>query len=159
MDLITAMNFVPRSNNAMELVLHRDRVDVALLYLGESALEEIRKSDEYISSKNRMTFEKELRKIQNGENVKEEEEILHRAEFVKKLPSEPSSGAGALMQITLGNDNTIMRRFDGDDVLKDVINFIGCHGSAIPKKILSREWCLVDLNRYPVVPIDTEFDH
>jgi hypothetical protein len=31
---------------------------------------------------------------------------------------------------------------------------LGGHGSAIPDKILSREWSLVDLNRYPVVPLD-----
>lgn len=156
LDLIKAMHFIQRPNST-DLVLHRSQVDVALLYLGESALEEVRKTEEYISRKNMMIFEKELRQIQNGENTKEEEEILKRAAFVSKLPSEPSSGAGALMQVTLGND-TIMRRFDGDDILRDVINFIGGHGSLIPEKIVSREWCLVDLNRYPIAPIDTESD-
>merc|ERR1712137_855006 len=50
----------------------------------------------------------------------------------------------------------IKRRFDGDDTLQDVINWLGGHGSAIPNKLLSREWCLVDKNRYPVSPIDCE---
>ena len=93
--------------------------------------------------------------IQNGENVSEEEEILNRAEFVSKLPSEPDTGVGALMQVSLGEEK-IMRKFDGDDILRDVINFIGGHGSLIPQKITSREWCLVDLNQYPVIPIDTD---
>lgn len=154
MDLIHAMNFVSRPNST-NLVLERSNVDAALLYLGISALEEVRKSDEYISSKISIAFEKELRMIQNGGNGSEgDEEILKRAECVSKLPSEPGSGAGALIQVSLG-DEKIMRRFDGDDILLDVINFIGGHGSIIPQKISSREWCLVDLNQYPVVPIDT----
>ena len=49
-----------------------------------------------------------------------------------------------------------MRRFDGDDILRDVINFIGGHGSVIPEKIASREWCLIDMNQYPLVPIDVD---
>jgi hypothetical protein len=154
-DLIQAMNFVPSHSNPMNLILNRNQVDMALLYLGISALEQMRKSDEYISKKLILTFEKELIKIRNGENAREEEEVLRRAAFVSKLPSEPELGAGALMQVTLGEDK-IMRKFDGDDMLRDVVYWIGGHGSAIPEKIHSREWCLVDLNRYPVVPIDTE---
>ncbi len=156
MDLLFAMNFVRGGpGNSKYLILERARVDMALLYLGISALEEVRKSEEYTASKLSIQFEKELRMIQNGECVSEEDEVLKRAQFVSKLPTEPEGGAGALMQISLGSDK-IMRRFDGDDILQDVINFIGGHGSAIPEKILSREWCLVDLNQYPLVPIDTE---
>ena len=154
MDLIHAMNFVSRPNS-MDLILARSRVDPALLYLGISALEQVKQSEEYTSSKLSIAFEKELKIIQNGENASEEEEILKRAEFVSKLPSEPEAGAGALMQVSLGEEK-IMRKFDGDDILRDVINFIGGHGSILPQKILSREWCLVDLNQYPVVPIDTD---
>merc|ERR1712038_1970915 len=155
-----AMNFVTRPNYSMQLILDRSRVDMALLYLGISALDEVRKSNEYITSKMSIAFKKKLKRIQDGVNVSngeggQEEEVLRRAEFISKLPSEPERGAGALMQISLGEEK-IMRKFDGDDILRDVINFIGGHGSAIPEKIISREWCLVDLNQYPVVPIDTE---
>merc|ERR1712137_952831 len=48
----------------------------------------------------------------------------------------------------------IRRRFDGDDILLDVIHWIGAHGSVIPENIASRKWSLVDMNRYPVTPID-----
>jgi hypothetical protein len=158
-DLIYAMNFEsragPTNDSSSDLILRRSRVDDALLYLGISALEEIRKSEEYISSKQSIAFEKELKQIQNGQHVSEDEEILKRAALISKLPSEPSSGAGTLVQISLGEEK-IMRRFDGDDILKDVIHFIGTHGSAIPEKIKAREWCLVDMNQYPVVPIDTD---
>ena len=156
MDLIHAMNFVnrPQSN---DFVMDRSRVDAALLYLGISALEEVQKSSEYKTAKLSIAFEKEIKIILSGQHsaTSENDEILKRAEFISKLPSEPSGGAGALMQISLG-DEKIMRRFDGDDILRDVIHFIGGHGSVIPEKIISRDWCLVDLNRYPVVPIDIE---
>ena len=172
MDLIHAINFRQRSSGHHELVLDRNDVDLALLYLADSALEEIRSTEEYKEKKEWMVFEKELERIQNGDNnvnktntnnnnittTKEEDEIVQRAAYISKLPSEPTSGAGALMQITLGKETTIKRRFDGDDILQDVLHFIGGHGSLIPSKILSREWCLVDLNRYPIVPIDVEND-
>jgi hypothetical protein len=152
MDLIQAMNFVARPNS-MDMLLRRHEVDMALLYLSISALEEVKKSDEYISSKLSITFEKELQKVRNSKD--EDQEVVKRAEFISRLASEPEAGAGALIQIFFG-ENKIMRRFDGDDILRNVINFIGGHGSIIPEKLASREWCLVDLNQYPVIPIDTE---
>jgi len=154
MDLLQAVNFVSRPSS-MDLTLDRSRVDMALLYLGISALEKTRESDEYISAKQMISFQKELKIIQSGSQTAETEEVLKRAKLISKLPSEPTGGAGALMQISLG-DEKIMRRFDGDDILRDVMHFIGGHGSAIPEKVISREWCLVDLNRYPVVPIETD---
>mmetsp|Transcript_6007 Transcript_6007/g.9023 ORF Transcript_6007/g.9023 Transcript_6007/m.9023 type:complete len:291 (+) Transcript_6007:1-873(+) len=171
MDLLSAMNFIRSNgdsgnysnisnNNQRYIILERARVDMALLYLGISALEEVRKSEEYLAAKQSIQFEKELNRIKNGEGsdsaTSEEDEILKRAEYISKLPTEPSGGAGALMQISLGANHKIMRKFDGDDILLDVIHFIGGHGSAIPEKILSREWCLVDLNQYPSVVLDTE---
>lgn len=161
MDFLMAMNFVSRTNGSNsgtnDLIMDRNRVDMALLFLGITALEKVKETEEYKSALLLIEFEKELRLIQNGNNSNksENEEILKRAEYISKLPSEPSSGAGALMQISLG-DEKIMRRFDGDDILRDVINFIGGHGSVIPEKIASREWCLIDMNQYPLVPIDVD---
>ena len=51
-----------------------------------------------------------------------------------------------------------MRRFDGDDQVKDVLNWIGGHGTLLRTKLLSREWCVVDLNRYPSAPIAFDSD-
>merc|ERR1712232_800890 len=78
MDLLFAMNFKGGNHNQY-LILERAGVDMALLYLGISALEQVRKSDEYIMSKLSIQFEKELKKIQNGECVSEEDEVLKRA--------------------------------------------------------------------------------
>lgn len=152
--LLLAMNFHTRG--AYTLVLERHLVDQVLLYLGISALEGAKQSKEYIEAKKTIAFAKEIKDIQLAGNVSEAE-ALRRAEYMSKCPSEPTGGRGALMQVVIA-DETVRRRFDGDDVLRDVMNWIGGHGSVIPDKILSREWCLVDLNRYPVAPIDCQLN-
>eukprot|EP00566_Odontella_aurita_P012237 CAMPEP_0113548814 /NCGR_PEP_ID=MMETSP0015_2-20120614/13093_1 /TAXON_ID=2838 /ORGANISM="Odontella" /LENGTH=491 /DNA_ID=CAMNT_0000449467 /DNA_START=158 /DNA_END=1633 /DNA_ORIENTATION=+ /assembly_acc=CAM_ASM_000160 len=151
-DMLLAMSFKKRGAN--ELVLERSMVDPALLYLGITALEKAKATEEYKDEKLKAAFAKEIKNIQLSANDSEAEAV-RRAEFMAKCPSEPKGGQGALVQLTIA-DQTVRRRFDGDDIFRDVLNWIGGHGSAIPNKIASREWCLVDLNRYPVVPIDTE---
>lgn len=151
-DLLLAMNF--HSRGAYSLVLERQWVDQALLYLGISALDGVKQSNEYVEAKAKLEFAKQVKEIQMSGNASE---VLRRAEYMAKCPSEPAGGSGALMQVVIA-DETIRRKFDGDDVLRDVLNWIGGHGSSIPDKILSREWCLVDINRYPIAPIDCELN-
>lgn len=153
-DLLLAMNF--HSRGAYSLVLERQWVDQALLYLGISALEGAKQSNEYIEGKAKITFAKQVKEILQ-QSDSSQDEALRRAEFMQKCPSEPMGGSGALMQVVIA-DETIRRKFDGDDTLRDVLNWIGGHGSAIPDKILNREWCLVDLNRYPIAPMDVELN-
>jgi len=149
--LLLAMNFYARPGTQL-LIMERHRVDPALLYLGISALEGAKQTPEYKEEKLKSQFAKDIKAIQLAANSSETEAIK-RADFMSKCPSEPTGGSGALMQVVIA-DETVRRRFDGDDVLQDVLNWIGGHGSIIPDKILSREWCLVDLNRYPLAPID-----
>lgn len=183
LDLIHAMNFVERGGSYVsvgrdgggyspkDLILTSERVDHALLYLGTSALEEVRNtSKEYKDEKRRIAFDRDIKKILQGSHVNGEHEesleLVKRAEYLSKVPSEPQNGAGALMQVTFGKQNEgqgqgqdtniLSRKFDGDDILQDVLHWLGAHGSTIPQKILSRDWSLVDLNRYPLVPIDVE---
>ena len=205
LDLITAMNFVRRggssssyrdsygqTHNPKDLVLISESVDHALLFLGITALEKVRKlSKEYKNEKRRIAFERDVKRVIDGNSSGvlgtkggEELELIKRAEFLSKVPSEPQPGAGALVQVSIGQrqrqrqqgsngtiskstsdqssggkDDSVRvlsRRFDGDDVLQDVVQWLGTHGSAIPEKIVQREWSLVDLNRYPLVPIDVE---
>lgn len=152
--LFLTMNFTQLGPNT--LVLDRSRVDLALLYLGVSALEGAKDSVEYREAKRQIQFEKELNAISLLVNTSEKEAVL-RANYISKCPTEPAVGRGALVQVGFGKENT-KRRFDGDDVLQDVINWLGGHGSTIPEKLLSREWCLVDKNRYPVSPIDCKLN-
>jgi hypothetical protein len=154
LDLLKAIHFEERYGTNY-LILSKSMIDPALFYLAISALEQVRLTEEYISAKAKIEFDKEIKRIKDGSTVSQDEEVIKRASFISKCPSEPLAGAGALMQLSIG-DEKIMRRFDGDDILQDVLNWIGGHGSVIPEKILSREWCLVDLNRYPIVPIDVE---
>lgn len=155
-DLLKAMNFYERPAS-MDIVLERSSVDHALLYMGISALEEVRETEEYLSAKRQIAFLREVKKIQDGANVSEEEEVVKRAEFISKCPAEPTGGAGALLQVKIG-EQMISRRFDGDDIVKDIVNWIGGHGSAIPNMMLNRDWSLVDLHRYPVAEIDIELN-
>jgi len=165
-DLLLAVNFRPPSStearsNKNELILPVEDVDYALLYLATSALEKIKDdSVEYRDAKRLRQFRDEVQRIQTGRDISGEDEVeeaVKRAAFISKCPTEPLLGAGALLQLALGNDVKLQRRFDGDDVLRDVVHWIagGC-GSIIPDKLTSREWCLVDLNRYPIVPIDVK---
>jgi hypothetical protein len=153
--LLLAMNF--QTHGAYSLVLERSWVDQALLYLGISALEGAKESEEYKEAKAKLAFQQEIAEIQRLSNASEAEAI-RRAEFMAKCPSEPTGGRGALMQVVISDETTIRRKFDGDDVLRDVLNWIGGHGSVIPEKILSREWCVVDINRFPIAPMDCELN-
>ncbi|KAI2488914.1 PUB domain [Fragilaria crotonensis] len=151
--LLLVMNFTEVGTT---LVLDRSRVDPALLFLGISALEDARNSVEYLEAKRQIQFTNELKEIHMQVNSSEQE-ALKRASLIAKCPSEPPGGRGALVQVGFGEE-IIKRRFDGDDVLQDVVNWLGGHGSVIPDKLLTREWCLVDKNRFPISPIDVQFN-
>jgi hypothetical protein len=160
LDFLLAMNYQKYGT-----LLKLNMTDPATIYLGVSALEQAKESEEYRSAKRLLVFDKELDIIQQGANTSTEEAI-RRSEYMSKCPSEPT--AGALLQIYLGGANTntnsntntntngknntdqnkvIRRRFDGDDTLLDVLHWLGGHGSQIPDKILSRDWSLCDKNR------------
>lgn len=169
-DLLLAMNYrhIPSNN---ELRLERHLVQDALLYLGISALEQMRLSEEYIEGKKTRAFHAEMRRVakQNGSEMQQhgmtEADTEVRLAFISKCPKEPPAGRGAVIFAHLGDESEkiegghVSRRFDGDDTLNDVLNWLGgCYGSELLNKIrgTSREWCLCDLNRYPILPLDVE---
>ena len=152
MDFLKALQFYPSVRNAH--VLQLDQVDPARLYLGVSALEQTKQTPEYINIKARNALTKELA-ILRAQVDTDTQEAIRRADHLSQCPSEPAEGRGAWMQIALADHETIRRRFDHDDTLKDVLHWLGSHASAIPDKLtVTREWMLVDVNRYPVTPID-----
>ena len=168
-DLLLAMNY-RRNNYATsgknELRLERHLVDDALLYLGISALEQMRESDEYKTGKKLRAFHAEMRRIGKGQKQQQnlsEHEMDARLQYLTKCPKEPPVGRGAIMNVCLGDEREKIdgglasRRFDGDDTLVDVLNWLGgCYGDELLERMRSREWCLCDLNRYPVLPLDVE---
>ena len=151
-DLLKAMNY--RVHGTQSLMLDRGMVDPALLYLGVSALEQTKLTDEYKQSKAKIAFAKTIQQVRHSADASEAEAIK-RAALMAKCPTEPAEGRGALVQVIMAEE-TVRRRFDGDDTLQDILHWLGGHGSVIPEKIMSREWSLVDLNRYPMAPIDCQ---
>ena len=155
-DMFKAMNFTSRGKDA--LVLSRDRVDPALLYLGISALETTQQTPEYKEGKQMLLFEKQLRSMFDSSDISEQDAIK-RANYMSKCPSEPTGGRGALISVKIGSDREPFRRkYDGDDTLEDVLNWLGGVAPDIPDKLMTREWSLIDLNRYPIAPTDCEED-
>ena len=146
-DLLKAMNY---HSYGTALMLDRPMVDPALLYLGISALEQTRLTTEYQEAKRKADFAKAILAIKKDTA----NDAAERAELLRKCPSEPAEGSGAWMQVTVA-DETYKRRFDGDDTLQDVLNWLGGNvTTTIPTRLLSREWSLVDVNRYPATPVD-----
>mmetsp|Transcript_25199 Transcript_25199/g.41337 ORF Transcript_25199/g.41337 Transcript_25199/m.41337 type:complete len:278 (-) Transcript_25199:96-929(-) len=174
-DMLLAMDYRRITCNN-ELRLERHLIDEALLYLGISALEQMRTTEEYKEGKRLRTFHAEMRRVakKNGSEMQHkgmtEGDTAIRLAFLSKCPKEPPEGRGAWMYVYLGEESEkieggrVARRFDGDDTLEDVLNWLGgCYGNEVLDKIRGgggggsiREWCLCDLNRYPILPLDVE---
>ena len=170
-DLLLAMNY-RRIECNNELRLERQLVDEALLYLGISALEQMRLSEEYLEGKKQRAFHAEMRRVakQSGSEMQSvgmtEGETAARLAFLRECPKEPPEGRGARVEVILGDEaeripgGKASRRFDGDDTLEDVLRWMGgCYGTELLDKIrggASREWCLCDLNHSPLLPLDAE---
>jgi PUB domain len=145
-DFLQAMNYQPQGQF---LILERCLYDPALMYLGVSALEQIKLSPEYRQAKAYQVFEKEVQAMLNDEP----DEMARRAEYLASCPTEPPAGRGALMTVNIAS-HTLRRRFDGDDTLADVLNWLGAQASGLVPRLLDQSWSLVDQNRFPVSALD-----
>ena len=170
LDFLKAVNFHSNYNNRKALTL--SHFDAAAFYLGVSALEQVQKnSSDYTKDKTLRLFQKDLALAltsltAGSANV--DEELSARRNFLSKLPSEPTKGGSQItveygiilntsnsININTDNDNDkapqsltkITRGFDHDDTLGDVIHWLGGQASAIPGKLETGEWQLVDRNR------------
>jgi PUB domain len=148
---LLAMNY---RRSGSYYIMDSHMIDPALLYLGISALEQVKLSSEYIQAKQRADFAQEMVAVTQGADLSESEGLA-RANHMSQCPTEPSQGRGALMQVQMANE-VIRRRFDSDDTLQDVLHWLGAHGSQIPARLQSREWSLIDRNVYPLAPIDCQ---
>jgi len=161
-DLLRAMNYYYHHHPSAAkqvLILDRAMVDPALLYLGISALEQTRFTPEYQMAKQKVVFDKTVQDILASADASATEAVA-RAAYMSKCPTEPPEGRGSYIQVKLGTNTTLRRRFDADDTLADVLHWLGGHGSVIPNKLLSREWSLLDINqpqhRSRLVPLDCQ---
>lgn len=133
------------------LELSGSALDPAVLHMGISALEHIqRDSKDYQKSKAELVFDKEINQILSLAD-QDMQEALARSQFLSKTPSEPVVGGGIII-VHLGSTNKIQRKFDGDDCLQDILNWLGAHGSVIPVKLEQKEWYLVNRNHSVAIP-------
>jgi hypothetical protein len=140
-DFFKAMGYHTSHNN--NNLLELSFVDPATLYLGISALEQVQlTSAEYQKNKTEIVFDREIKQILVSAD-QDMEEALRRSQFISKLPSEPTMGGG-IITVELGASNKIQRKFDGDDCLQDILNWLGANGSVIPGKLEQKTWFLVD---------------
>jgi len=168
-DLLLAMNY-RKEDGTNYLVLDRFMVDPALLYLGISALEKTIQTKEYKETKKKASFAKTITTIllkqqqqqqqqeTSSSMMMEKEEGRRRAEHAIYVPIEPTGGRGAFLQVHVLDDIVFRRRFDGDDTLDDVLHWLASEMSSTfyTNIIETREWCLVDRNRYPIQPLDCQ---
>lgn len=160
-DLLLALNFQRRTRGEHGiLVIERAQVDIALLWIAISSIEKASKTKEYKIAKKKVEFEKAVRKLLSVQETQvSETEIAARLEYSKKLCTEPREQQGAihqniaLMQIHLLPERVVKRRFDGDDQLRDIINWMGTFDSTLATKLKNGEWCLVDKNISNPTPI------
>ena len=150
-DLLIAMNYRKSGPNLLAL----DFVDHATLYLGISALEQTKLTSEYINAKALINFEKEVLRMFHSADSSTQEAIA-RSNHMSKLPTEPTMGGAWIFVSFEGTSQKIQRKFDSDDTLEDVLNWIAGNGTEILEKLKSSEWELVDIHRTPSAPLDIE---
>jgi len=154
-DLLRALKFKRRPNSAL-WVLARSDFDPALFWIAVSSLQKAKNRPEYVQAKQLIEFENAVNRMLT---ISTDVEAVTRAEFMSKTPTEPQDGRGALVQVKIRqSDQTFSRRFDGDDQLKDILNWLGGHASEFRSKLISQKWCLIDMNRSPPSPINIEKD-
>jgi len=151
-DFLATMGFQKEDDHKF-IILHRPLYDPALVYLGLSALQQAQLTPEYVTAKEQYVFSQQLHKLLQS-NVVTPDEKKERLALHKKLPKEPIN-SGALLQIRLGDEQTIRRRFDADDTVQDALHWLGATaGTAVLEKVIHNEWCLVDSNRNPPTALD-----
>lgn len=150
-DLLQAMNYRKSGPKTLSL----DFVDQATLYLGISALEQTKLTPEYIEAKALIDFQKEVNAAFHSADNSTEEAIA-RSDCMSKLPTEPAMGGAWIFVNFEGIEQKLQRKFDGDDTLEDVLNFVGGNGTLIVEKLKSGEWWLVDGHRSPPAPLDVK---
>jgi hypothetical protein len=141
----------------MEEHLYMPRVDIGLLYVASSILEDKKKSKIYQNKLKEIEFSRimELLTIESH-TVLNSSEIQTRKEYLDKCPAEPTVGEGEQTKITFViSKKRFTRRFPSDCSLVDtVINWLGSLNSVIPKKIISGDWILKNTTMFPSTDID-----
>lgn len=151
-DLLAAVGFVDRrdasaASSSLLFVMESHRLDVARLRAAVVALERTRAAPEYAAAKRERAFRDEVRVLLGtSEAAASEAEIAARLARSRATPREPAAGADACsVSVRLTPERTVVRRFDGDDQLRDVLSWLGgALASELPRRLETGEWDLVD---------------
>lgn len=161
--LLRSVNFISSEGaSTSNLVLHS--LDPELLQTALNCLERTKSTQEYKQAKHELDFVKDMDRILK--EIPTETELVQRKLLLSKCPKEATKGRGALIDVVIPTTSdsaserktTFRRRFDGDDTLDDVLNWLGGQvGTIFLQNIRNRQWSLVDINRYPRdIPIDCD---
>ena len=152
--LLRSINFSSRNSHSPLLVL--DNLDLDLIQIALTSLENTKQTKEYNQAKTELEFAKEMYHQLHIVHPAQSE-LMERKSLLAKCPKEPSKGRGAVIKIMIptsaGVDSTtatttMERRFDGDDTLEDVLNWFGGQlGTTFKENLQNRKWSLVDINR------------
>lgn len=148
------------------LVLPRPLYDPALVYLGVSALEQVRQTPEYTSAKEQWRLVRDLAAILHHHAAAHvtPDDARGMAAYLAQCPAEPAPGRGAFVQVQWLPDGTVRRRFDSDDTVRDVLHWLaGTLWGRAGWDRLCRDppsWCLVDVNhaQRAVIDVQTQMD-
>lgn len=142
MELMHAVGYEPMHGH---LVLQSR--DLALVWIGKSALEQIRTGAQYQRSKEALELQQALAMSSDDYEV---EDATRRAEYLARVPEEPSEGlaGNALICFHVGGEQ-VWRRFESCNTLEDLVMF----ARSLPKTP-KRDLALSNVTMSPAVPLD-----
>jgi hypothetical protein len=137
--------------------------DPVLCVQGLSALEMATQLPEYLRSREAGDFQRAVNAA-TADTSGDPAEAVAKSQYRDMVPREPDLGESgcARINVKLGDPasggSLVERRFAADDVLRDVICFLGSHASLIPEKLESGAWELCDTTTFPPTPLDVAGD-
>jgi hypothetical protein len=130
-------------------VLRGAAEDPARLFTCRGALEAAQGSARYALARDRAAFESAL---QASVGTAGEEEERRKAALRPRVPAQPEAGRAGTTRVTVFcGDQVLQRRFNSDDVVRDIVHWLGAeHRSVIPDRLLGdRSWEFVNKTVYP----------
>ena len=133
------------------------RVDIGLLYVASSVLEDQKRGKTYKDQIKVIEFNRITELLTTtAESALTPLEISKRKEYSQKCPAEPSIGEGEQTKITFViSEKRFSRRFPSDCSLHNsILNWLGTLSSIIPAKIISGDWILMNTTMFPSKPME-----
>jgi PUB domain len=143
---LQALGFVPM----MPQILFLPQVNRDLLEIALNTLKRTTMTREYQLAKSELSFAREVAALLST--------TVERRLLLSRVPMEPSEGRSAVIMIQLPAEKTLTRRFEGDDTLQDVLNWLGGMVGTLflDELVLTQQWSLVDVNLIGSIPVNCD---